>query len=54
MLKDESKYTDTQKKVLINNPPPGKYMIRISAQNTLSKQGYSIAVLGMITNFTER
>lgn len=52
-LKPLDKYNNTEK-VLIKNPPPGKYLIRITAQNTLSRQGYSLAILGNISGFVER
>jgi serine protease AprX len=52
-LKPLDKYNNTEK-VLIKNTPPGKYLIRITAQNTLSRQGYSLAALGNIAAFAER
>lgn len=52
-LKPLDKNNNTEK-VWIKDPLPGKYLIRITAQNTLSKQGYSLAVLGNGTGFTER
>ena len=52
-LKPLDKNNNTEK-VLIKNPPPGKYLIRVIAQNTLSKQGYSLAVLSTGVDFTER
>jgi subtilisin family serine protease len=52
-LKPLDKYNNSEK-VLIKNPPAGKYLIRVTAQNTLSRQGYSLAAIGNIINFTER
>ncbi len=52
-LKPHDKYNNTEK-ILIKTPPAGKYKIKITAQNTLSAQGYSLAVLGNITGFAER
>lgn len=52
-LKPLDKYNNTEK-ILIKNPSVGKYLIRITAQNTLSRQGYSLAILGNISNFIER
>ena len=52
-LKPLDKYNNTEK-VVLKDPAPGKYLVRITAQNTLSKQGYSLAILGNISGFTER
>lgn len=52
-MKPLDKYNNTEK-VLINAPAPGRYLIKISAQNTLSKQGYSLAIMGNIKDFKER
>jgi len=52
-LKPHDKYNNVEK-VLIISPVPGKYLIRITAQNTLSRQGYSLAILGNVSNFIER
>jgi hypothetical protein len=53
-LKPHDKYNTTEK-IFIKNAPAGKYLIKITAQNTInSLQGYSLAVLGNIAGFTER
>jgi serine protease AprX len=52
-LKPLDKYNNTEK-VLIPSPAPGKYRIKIAAQNTLSRQGYSLVVSGTISGFKER
>lgn len=52
-LKPLDKYNNSEK-VLIKNASPGKYLIRVTAQNTLSRQGYSLAAIGNIIKFTER
>jgi subtilisin family serine protease len=46
---------NTVEKVVIQNPPAGTYVIRVSAQSTVDKaQGYALVVLGRIVNFDER
>lgn len=53
-LKPHDKYNTTEK-VFISNPVAGKYLIKITAQNTINTpQGYSLAVLGILSSFTER
>lgn len=52
-LKPLDKYNNSEK-VLIKKPAAGKYLIRVTAQNTLSRQGYSLAVIGNVVCFTER
>lgn len=53
-LKPHDKYNTTEK-ILIKNPKAGKYLIKITAQNTINlPQGYSLAVLGETSGFIER
>jgi hypothetical protein len=53
-LMPHDKYNTTEK-IFIKNAPAGKYLIKITAQNTInSPQGYSLAVLGNNFDFIER
>lgn len=49
-LMDKNNNTE---KIVLTDPAPGKYTLRVMAQNTLSPQGYSLAIIGNITGFTE-
>lgn len=49
-LMDKNNNTE---KILLTNAAPGKYKLRVMAQNTLAPQGYSLAVIGNVTEFEE-
>lgn len=49
-LMDKNNNTE---KIILANAAPGKYKLRVMAQNTLSKQGYSLAIVGNISDFAE-
>jgi serine protease AprX len=52
-LKPHDKYNNVEK-VLIKDPEIGNYRIRITAQSTLSPQGYSLVVMGNTSSFKKR
>lgn len=52
-LKPHDKYNNCER-VVIPQPEPGAYRIRISAQNTVTPQGYSLAILGKVADLAER
>jgi serine protease AprX len=53
-LKPHDKYNTTEK-IFIQNAQVGKYIIKITAQNTINlPQGYSLAILGNVSEFKEK